>query len=586
MIKTMICFLCLALAAADSGWSVVSAQVEGVLYVDDDAPAGGDGSSWAQALPFLQDALALAAAPGSGIKEIRVARGMYRPDRDGMNPGGTGLRSATFALVSGVAVRGGYAGVTGVFPDTRDPDRYATFFSGDLLGDDLPGWNHYADNAYHVLHAVDTAPGTRLEGVVVRGGYADASSGLAAVGGGMLVEGSSLALDRCVFQYNFARYGGAAYLVLATVEIGDCLFQYNQAQLGRGGALYIGEGVQPAVSGCRFESNEAFGGSGVGDGGAIFVQQIPAMTLTDCHFQANRSHTSGVFDATGGAVSSLAGYLQIDGGWFGDNLADQGGALWLNGAVDIYNTVISGNVGNTFGGGILVFGGPVRVTGVTVTGCHSSDGGGISVGLSGAVAVASSILWGNTGEQDRVFSNQIHNNGGVVALQYSTIEGLFTPAPGEDPPDPADFPGCIDRDPQLVSPAGADGLPGTADDNLRLRPASPAIDAGNNTEFLLPAALDAAGNPRFLDDPATPDSGVGMPPLADMGAYEYQGALVIPGDLDGDGQLSATDLLILSEILAEVWPVPPLSAEYMDISLDGRLDVLDRLLLQRMLVGL
>jgi len=581
----MIVFLGLALMAG-AGWPVVSAQVEGVLYVDDDAPAGGDGSSWAQALPFLQDALALAAAPGSGITEIRLARGVYRPDRDGMNPGGTGLRSATFALVSGVAVRGGYAGVTGAFPDTRDPDRYATFLSGDLLGDDLPGWNHYAENAYHVLHAVDTAPGTVLEGVVVRGGFADASSGLAAVGGGMLVEGSSLALHRCVFQYNFARYGGAAYLVLATVEIGDCRFQYNLAQLGRGGALYIGEGVQPAVSGCRFEANEAYGGSGVGDGGAIFVQQIPAMTLADCLFQGNRSHTSGVFDATGGAVSSLAGYLWLDGCRFGDNVSDQGGALWLAGAVDIYNTIIAGNAGNTFGGGILVFSGPVRLAGVTVSGCHSSDGGGISVGPNGAVSVESSILWGNTGEQDRVFLNQIHNNGGVVALGYCAVEGIFTPAPGEDPPDPADFPGCIADDPHLADPAGADGRPGTADDNLRLRPASPAIDAGDNSAFPLSVTVDVTGNERFLDDPAVPDTGMGPAPVADMGAYEFPGMLVIPGDLDDDGQVTATDLLLLSEILSEALPLPVLPAPFLDIFRDGRLNVLDRLLLQRMLAGL
>ncbi len=34
--------------------------------------------------------------------------------------------------------------------------------------------------------------------------------------------------------------------------------------------------------------------------------------------------------------------------------------------------------------------------------------------------------------------------------------------------------------------------------------------------------LDLNGNPRFVDDPFTPDTGNGQPPLVDMGAYEFQ----------------------------------------------------------------
>jgi hypothetical protein len=34
---------------------------------------------------------------------------------------------------------------------------------------------------------------------------------------------------------------------------------------------------------------------------------------------------------------------------------------------------------------------------------------------------------------------------------------------------------------------------------------------------------DALGNPRFLDDPATADTGAGAPPIVDMGAYEFGG---------------------------------------------------------------
>ena len=47
-----------------------AAHGEGVLYVDDDATPGGDGTSWNTAYRFLQDAMTYAG--GGGIAEIRV----------------------------------------------------------------------------------------------------------------------------------------------------------------------------------------------------------------------------------------------------------------------------------------------------------------------------------------------------------------------------------------------------------------------------------------------------------------------------------------------------------------------------------
>ena len=50
-------------------------------YVDDDAPAGGDGKTWATAYRYLQDALAEAYDTNHVITEIRVAKGTYKPDQ-------------------------------------------------------------------------------------------------------------------------------------------------------------------------------------------------------------------------------------------------------------------------------------------------------------------------------------------------------------------------------------------------------------------------------------------------------------------------------------------------------------------------
>jgi len=51
-----------------------------LIYVDDDAAAGGDGSSWDSAYRDLQDALADANAAQKPV-EVHVAQGRYQPDQ-------------------------------------------------------------------------------------------------------------------------------------------------------------------------------------------------------------------------------------------------------------------------------------------------------------------------------------------------------------------------------------------------------------------------------------------------------------------------------------------------------------------------
>ncbi len=74
-----------------------AAQAQDTWFVDDDG--GGNGcTTWVDACPDLQTALGLA---DSG-DQIWVAAGTYRPDA------GSGDRTATFQLESGVAIYGGF----------------------------------------------------------------------------------------------------------------------------------------------------------------------------------------------------------------------------------------------------------------------------------------------------------------------------------------------------------------------------------------------------------------------------------------------------------------------------------------------
>ena len=84
--------------------------------------ASGSGSSWNDAYPDLQSALA-----DSNCTEIWVAQGTYYPDE------GTGQsdddRTSTFTLKSGVAIYGGFDG-TETAQGQRDPATNTTTLSG------------------------------------------------------------------------------------------------------------------------------------------------------------------------------------------------------------------------------------------------------------------------------------------------------------------------------------------------------------------------------------------------------------------------------------------------------------------------
>jgi len=78
----------------------------------------------------------------------------------------------------------------------------------------------------------------------------------------------------------------------------------------------------------------------------------------------------------------------------------------------------------------------------------------------------------------------------------------------------------------------------------RLSTGSPCIDAGDNSAVPDDVTTDLDGNPRFVDDPYTEDTGVGDPPIVDMGAYECA-PQACAWDLDDSGSVDTVDFLDL-----------------------------------------
>ncbi|MDY7108777.1 MAG: dockerin type I domain-containing protein [Planctomycetota bacterium] len=248
---------------------------------------------------------------------------------------------------------------------------------------------------------------------------------------------------------------------------------------------------------CTFNLNFAVYGSGM-------YNYLAGPTLTNCTFTGN---------VTG-----------VSGGVYNDN-AD----------TVLLNCVFSGNKASSFGGALFnITNSEPAVVNCTFGGNEAFDGSGIySYDVECTPTVTNCVFWGNA--DDAIAGD------GEAVVTYSNVEEY-------DP--------LFVRNPD----AGPDGVWGTEDDDygdLRLMPGSLCIDAADNTavppdEFDLdedgdtdePCPFDLDGNPRFVDDPDTEDSGNGEPPIVDMGAYEFQ-TESCPADFDGNGEVNTADLLIL-----------------------------------------
>lgn len=264
-------------------WPAVPASAQTIIYVDDDAPPGGDGLTWDTAFKYLQDALA---AVGTNGTEVRVAQGLYMPDQDEAGQVTPGDRSATFQLLNGVAIYGGYAGLANPNdPDARDVQAYETTLSGDLLSNDV-GTSGAQENSYHVVTGSGTDATAILDGITITAGHAD-GGGSDSEGGGMFTTNGSPSIIHCTFGANWAEYGGGMYTEDGGCVLSHSVFRRNVAGQ-RGGGMCIRTG-SPIVTNCTFTGNSAWSGGGMDSAHALDV------AVTNSTFRGNQAHLGGAF---------------------------------------------------------------------------------------------------------------------------------------------------------------------------------------------------------------------------------------------------------------------------------------------------
>jgi hypothetical protein len=482
--------------------TAASAWGQSTLYVDDDAPPGGDGTTWSSAHKYLQDALTAAAASHGAITEIHVAKGTYRPDQGDGNTSGD--RTAAFRLISGVALRGGYAGLGAFDSDTRDIAANETVLSGDLAANDRPNSVNNGENAYHVVTGSDVDASAILDGFTITAGNANGNNDQARGGGAFINHGSPTLID-CIFRSNLASVGGGMTIVHCSPSLVRCSFLNNSAADGAG--IYDDQ-ANPTLANCRFQANVA-GSYGAG----VYNRNDSIPVLIDCCFERN-----------GGSAFAGAVYSDYASGFNGVHLTNcifrrnQGRAVY-NGAVTMAGCLV---VGNSQGG--VYCGRPSSIVNCTIAyNVGSSNAYGVALGAGVTATITNTILWGNyaSSAEDKQLSLA---STATASVNDCCIQGWTGRYGGA---------GNTGQNPRFIDADGADNVYGTPDDDFRLGAGSPCIDMGDNSALPAdisdldgdgdraePLPFDVAGGPRVIDVPFTPDLVREPRAVVDVGALE------------------------------------------------------------------
>ena len=459
--------------------------VPAVVYVDKAATGDETGLNWTDAFTDLK--LTMEKIEGlSPIPEIRVAQGTYHP----ADPNGN--RELSFMLKNRMVLRGGYAGVQGSNPDTRDLHGHPTILSGDLNEDDGPEFLNYHNNSFHVVVGKNLDSNTVLDGFVVSGGNADGMY-VNANGGGMLNRsGSNPVIMDCNFSGNRSSGGGSGmYNDNSNPHVIRCRFSDN-AIGGNSGAGMYNINSSPIVEDCEFVANDAGVGGGMANGesgnarivrclfkdnkasfgGGLYSRDDCSPIVIDCTFENNWA------DFTGGALEIRGGNPSYTRCRIINNEA--GGSSWggsgisaFDGTITFENCTVTGNYSYENGGGMFVWKAIVYMENCTISDNTANDmGGGIFLfsHLSGSATLRSCILWNN---------NATEVEGKTISVQYSDFEGGYTGT------------GNINADPCFVDTASGD---------YHLRWDSLCIDTGDPGYAPQPSDKDIDGEPRVMHD--------------------------------------------------------------------------------------
>ena len=467
-----------------------SAYAGQTIYVDADANGLNDGSSWADAYRYLQDALMMASVGD----QIRVAQGIYKPDQFVLSDRPGQGRSETFLLKTGVAVVGGYAGFGQPDPNARNIEMYRTVLSGDLSGNDADVTDPCnllteptrSDNSYHVVTADGAEPNSILDGFIITGGNANRewpifygggmfiksgspmilnctlTGNAAAQGGGLVIySGSPVMLINCTISNNAAMHAGGMLNSGINTTLTNCSFVRNFAVTSGGGTIC----TYAIMTGCTFIRNSAdYKGGGIdndcsapildhcvfientaGDHGGGLSNYEGDLTITDCTFTANQSrYGGGIYQGDTDTI--------LTGCQFVGNSALLGGGIANDGYSDptLTNCIFSENSAQIGAGFYNTTGSAPSLVNCTFAANSASQTGGgmcITNNYDFSPVLLNCILWGNSDSSGMGQSGQISFQDGTPTINYCSVQGWTGSLGGT---------GNINADPCFANPGSGD----------------------------------------------------------------------------------------------------------------------------------
>lgn len=434
-----------------------------------------------------------------------------------------------------------------------------------------------------------------VSGLTIRGG-------LAASGGGVLVQDGVSRVLQCVIRDNQASSDGGGVFTVASVYLVGCAIEGNRAGDSGGGVCDYSYGCDVRVSGCGIRSNDARQGGGLW--GAADSRATITSSVIAGNTAAERGGGVGLWTSLQASVSNclLAGNAALQGG----------AAWWQDSPLTIRNCTISGNLAQV-GGGLY----------------------GYTWSYADKLVAGNSIVWGNQAAGPQIVLDGLLPDvpQDLLTISYCDIQGGLSGVGVTGGNWQVSWgAGNLDRDPQFVDAGGAGGNGATWSDNdYQLAYGSACIDAGSDDVAALlvdatashgmrdtlvvgDAARYAVGEYVEYDDdlvlrrlkdvdvatgllrvepslrsgsqPGKTVRNYGAGDLAgrkrillssvDIGAYELQP--VLRGDLNGDGQVNLSDLMIM----APTWASEAGEPDYhpvADLRSDGSIDILDLLTL-------
>jgi predicted outer membrane repeat protein len=382
----------------------------------------------------------------------------------------------TFNLPDNVELYGGFkAGMKTLAQ--RDPDKYVTTLSGDLMGNDInnssdPGYAaSKADNAWHVITAANDVSHTgvtaKLDGITVIDGYAAGPAGVFfqpvvtndySFGGGLYINfDSNITLNDMVFKHNSATGdAGGVFSNNSDLWVTNSFFTQNSA-VARAGALeawstfegpnshhtaivensvftentafvfggaIVSEGTLPNAASSFIIKDSTFLHNSANEGGAIVIDSLNT-SIIDSTFIGNVGHVSAGAIATTNVVDTIIGgpnsfVTTISGSLFKDNVAEgdlQAHAI-MNGIFSTPPLAIDLSIGGgalvNYMNGVMNVKDSVFIHNTALNG----DGGAILNGGSYAMSGTSVLAAGvSTVVSGSLFlDNQaLHGDGGAIA---------------------------------------------------------------------------------------------------------------------------------------------------------------------------